>query len=169
MSSKDKGSLDPGSDWSPGHGDLVMDRSVGKDGEMGVGLKDGEKAGVWMGDRRHRGAYSFHFQTEAGAGKGWRGLTHPLAACASRRRPGVNGMTSLRQSARWASDAFSNLVALKIRRQGEESFPLEGYYPADSPGAQGRESACSRRRGSRPWHSGSGAPGEPGGSWGWSK
>lgn len=138
---------------------------VWEDGEMGMGLKEEGKAGV----QSHRGAYPFHSQTEAGAGKSWRGLTHPLTACASRRRPGVNGMTPLRQSARWASDAFSNLVALKIRRQGEESFPLEGYYPADSPGAQGRESACSRRRGSRAWHSGWGAPGEPGGSWGWSK
>lgn len=135
---------------------------MGKDGEMGMGLKDEAKAEVWVGERDTD--VLFHFQTEAGAGKGWRGLTHPLAACASRRRPGVNGVTSLRQSARWASDAFSNLVALKIRRQGEESFPLEGYYPADSPGAQGRESACSWRRGSRAWHSGSGAPGEPGGS-----
>lgn len=147
----------------------MTDRSVGKEGKMGMELKDEEKAEIWMVERRHRGAYGFYFQPGAGAGRGWRGLTHPLAVCASRRQPRVNGMTSLRQSARWASDAFSNLVALKIRRQGEESFPLEGYYPADSPGAQGRESACSRRRGSRAWHSGSGAPGEPGESWGWSK
>lgn len=146
--------------------------SVGKDGEMRMGLKDEErKAEVRMDEvwGTRRGAGGFHFQTEAASGKGWRGLTHPPAACASGRRPGVNGMTFLRQAARWASDAFSNLVALKIRRQGEESFPLEGYYPADSPGAQGRESACSRRRGSRAWYSGSGAPGEPGGSRGWSK
>lgn len=43
---------------------------------------------------------------EAGGWEGLEGLTHPLAACASRRRPRVNGLTSLRQSARWASDAF---------------------------------------------------------------
>lgn len=87
-----------------------------------------------IGEQRDAEVPDSTSRAEAAAGKGCRGLTHPLVACASGRRPGVNGMTSPRQSARWASDAFSNLVALKIRRQGEESFPLEGYYPADSPG-----------------------------------
>lgn len=38
-----------------------------EDGEMGMGLKSEGKAEVWV---RHRGASGFHFQTEAGAGKG---------------------------------------------------------------------------------------------------
>lgn len=37
-----KCSPDPGSDWSPGHWDHVMDRGVEMDGEVRMRLKGGE-------------------------------------------------------------------------------------------------------------------------------